>query len=165
MQAPRSRVELTAEMISAVNSTWPLHLRVSEAGDVVEIRTGKGACLAAFLAEPWPGACREKRHAGAGKGGIMAFLGLCVGGGSSAGTVQNYSPHGRFGCGCWKGRNYGRFGTNRGQVEFTAESISAVNSTWLLHPWVSEGGHVVEIPAEKGAGKHKHCAKLGLKFV
>ena len=53
----------------------------------------------------------------------------------------------------------------RSQVEFTAELISAVNSTWLLHLWVSEGGDVEEIPAEKGAGKHKHCAKLGPEFM
>ena len=44
----------------------------------------------------------------------MAFLGLRLGGSSSAGTVQNYSPHGCFGCGCGKGRNYGRFGTKFG---------------------------------------------------
>jgi len=43
--------------------------------------------------------------------------------------------------------------------------ISALNSTWLLHPWVAEVGGVVEILTGKGAGKHGKYATLGPNFI
>ena len=48
----------------------------------------------------------------------------------------------------------------RERVEFTAEItagpevISAVNCTWLSHPWVLEVGVVAEITAEKGPERY-----------
>ncbi len=47
----------------------------------------------------------------------------------------------------------------RSRIEPTADMISAVKSTWLLHPWVSEVGDVVEILTEKGAGKRENVLK------
>ena len=64
----------------------------------------------------------------------MAFLGLRLGGGSSAGTVQNYSPRGCFGCGCGKGRNYGRFGSKFG--------VESPNSSLLQGKQRQESGKI-----------------------
>ncbi len=104
----------------------------------------------------------------------MAFLGLRLGGSSSAGTVQNYSPHGCFGCGCGKGRNYGRFGTKFGakspnssllQGEQRQESGKKFrkilpeidrNLTFVDLKW-SQNGVWAPSGAKMGPGRKKRC--------
>ncbi len=116
----------------------------------------------------------RQKYVGAGKGGIMAFLGLRLGGSSSAGTVQSYSPHGCFGCGCGKGRNYGRFGTKFGakspnssllQGEQRQESgkkfrkiLSQIDGNLVFfHPKWSQNGVWAPSGAKMGPGRQKRC--------
>ena len=104
----------------------------------------------------------------------MAFLGLRLGGSSSAGTVQNYSPHGCFGCGCGKGRNYGRFGTKFGakssnssllQGEQRQESGKKFRKILpqidrkltFFHPKWSQNGVWAPSGAKMGPGREKMC--------